>query len=61
MSNKEAVLEAMRRMPEDVSLEEISEEIALLAAIQRGEEAAAAGRVVPHEEVKQRLASWITK
>lgn len=61
MSNKEAVLEAMRKMPEDASLEEISEEIAILAAIQRGEEAAAAGRVVPHEEVKQRLASWITK
>jgi len=61
MSNKEAVLEAMRNMPEDVSLEEISEEIAILAAIQRGEEAAAAGRVVPHEEVKQRFASWITK
>lgn len=61
MSNKEAVLEAMRKMPEDITLEEISEEIAILAAIQRGEEAAAVGQVAPHEEVKQRLASWITK
>jgi predicted transcriptional regulator len=57
-SNKELVIEAIRRLPEDLSLEEISEQIAVLAAIRRGEEDAEAGRVVTHEEVKTRLASW---
>ena len=61
MSNKELVVDALRKMPEDVTLEEISEEIAILAAIKRGEEAIVAGRVVPHEEVKKRVASWTTK
>jgi predicted transcriptional regulator len=43
------------------SNQEICEEIAILAAIRRGEEAAKEGRVVPHDEVKKRLASWTSK
>jgi predicted transcriptional regulator len=54
MSNKELVLEAVKKLPEDATLEEISDEIATLAAIRRGEEAADAGNFVPHEEVKKR-------
>ena len=60
-SNKEAVIETVRELPDDVSLEDILEQIAIFEAIRRGEEAADAGRVVPHEEVKKRVASWITK
>jgi predicted transcriptional regulator len=60
-SNKDVVIEAVRKLPEGVSLQEICEEIAILAAIRRGEEAAGEGRVVPHDEVKKRLASWISK
>lgn len=58
MSNKELVIEALRKLPEDTTLEEISEEIAILAAIRRGEEAADAGKVIPHAEVKKRFTSW---
>ena len=61
MSNKELVIDVLRRLPEEVSLEEISQEIAILAAIRRGEEALAAGRVVSHAEVKQRSTSWTGK
>lgn len=57
MTNKDLVIEALRRLPEDVTLEEISEEIAVLAALRRGEEAATAGRVASHEEVKKRFVS----
>lgn len=53
MSNKDLVTEALRQLPEDVTLEEISEEVAILAAIRRGEEDADAGRVIPHEELKK--------
>jgi len=59
MSSKEIVIDALRRLPEEVTLEEISEEIAILAAIRRGEQAVAEGRVLSHDEVKQRSASWI--
>jgi predicted transcriptional regulator len=61
MSNKELVLEAVRGMPDEATIDQISEEIAILAAIRRGEEAADAGRLIPHEEVKQRLSKWLTK
>jgi predicted transcriptional regulator len=61
MSSKELVIDALRKLPEDATLEEISEEIAVLAAIRRGEQAADEGRVVPHEEVKKRAGPWNTK
>jgi predicted transcriptional regulator len=58
VSNKDLVIEAVRKLPEDISLDEISEEIAILAAIRRGERAAEEGKLIPHEEVKKRLAAW---
>ena len=61
MSGKQIVLEALERIPESATLDEISEQIAILAAIRRGEEAAEAGRLLSHEEVKQRSAAWTTK
>jgi predicted transcriptional regulator len=61
VSNKELVLETVRNMPEDATLTEISEEIAILAALREAETAVAEGRVVSHEEVKAMLESWLTK
>jgi predicted transcriptional regulator len=55
MSDKEIVIGAVRQLPEYVSIEQIFDEIAMLAAIHKGERDAAAGRVVSHEEVKKRL------
>jgi predicted transcriptional regulator len=59
MSGKQTVLELLRSMPEEVALEEISQEVAILAAIQRGEEDVAAGRVFAHEDVKRMFASFL--
>jgi predicted transcriptional regulator len=61
MSNKEMVLEVVRELPDEVTLDEIIEELHILAAIRRGEEAADAGRVISHEELKKKVAAWITK
>ncbi len=61
MSNKEIVIEAIRKLPEELSLEEIADEIAVLAAIRKGEEDADAGRTIPHDEVKRRFQEWISK
>ena len=54
-SEKQLALEALSRMPESVTLDQISEEIAILAAIRRGEAAADAGQVVPHGKVAQEV------
>jgi len=61
MSDKDVVIETVRQMPEVATLEQISEEIAILAAIRKGTEAADAGHVTPHEEVRQKIVSWISK
>jgi predicted transcriptional regulator len=60
-TDKQIALSALQRMPESVTLDEISEELAILAAIRRGEADADAGRILTHEEVKQRSASWTGK
>jgi predicted transcriptional regulator len=61
MSDIDTVIEAVRQLPEHASFEEIVEEIAILAAIQKGERDANAGRVVSHDDVKKRLESWISR
>ena len=61
MWDKQAVLEIIRSLPEDTSLDEIIEEIQVLAAIQRGLEDAEQGRVVSHEEVRRRFEAWRTR
>jgi predicted transcriptional regulator len=61
MSDKQRVMEAVQRMSESATLDEISEAVAILAAIRRGEAAADAGRVVPHDEVKRRSEAWTSK
>ncbi|MGB8354405.1 MAG: hypothetical protein WCD79_10985 [Chthoniobacteraceae bacterium] len=61
MSDKDVVIATVRQLPESITLDEISEEIAILAAIHRGKAAADAGQVTPHEEVRNKLSSWISK
>jgi len=60
-TDKQIALNVLQRMPESATLDEISEELAILAAIRRGEAAAEAGRILTHAEVKQRSASWTGK
>ena len=57
-SEKAVALDALQRMPETATLEDICEELAILTAIRRGEADIAAGRVVSHEEVERRSAEW---
>jgi predicted transcriptional regulator len=59
MSDRQLALETIQGMPEQISLDEILDEIALLASIQRGREQIRRGEGVPHEEVVKRLESWI--
>lgn len=61
MSEKDVVIEMLRQMPETATLEQISKEIAMLVAIRKAEAAADAGQVALHDEVRQKLATWISK
>ncbi|HEY5346147.1 MAG TPA: hypothetical protein VIK62_07365 [Verrucomicrobiae bacterium] len=61
MSDRQLILEAVQQMPEQASAEEILDEIAMLASIQRGREQIRRGEGIPHEEVVKQFNSWITE
>jgi predicted transcriptional regulator len=58
MTDKETVLALLKKLPDSATLEEIAEEVAVLSGVRRGKKDADAGRIVSHEEVKQRSAQW---
>ena len=60
MTEKDIVLETIRALPDDCSLEEIAERIEFMAAVQKGLDQIDDGKGIPHDEVKRQLASWLT-
>ena len=60
MTEREIVLETIRALPDDCSLEEIAERIEFMAAVQKGIDQLDRGEGIPHDEVKRQLASWLT-
>jgi len=59
MTEQEIVLETIRALPDDCSLEEIAERIEFMAAVQKGLNQLDRGEEIPHDEVKRQLASWL--
>ena len=60
MTDKQAVLDALQRLPESATLDEITEELRIMAAIRRGRDDIANGRVKSQEEAERLLESWAT-
>jgi hypothetical protein len=60
MTEKEIVLETIRALPDNCSLDEIAERIEFMAAVQKGLNQLDNGEGIPHDEVKKQLASWLT-
>ena len=56
--NKNEVLELIRRLPDDVTTEEIMEELYFKQQVDKGLQDVAEGRVLSHEELKKRIAKW---
>ena len=61
MTDKMEAMAAIRDLSEHATLAEIIETLSILEAIRRGEKDADEGRVIPHEAIKARVASWVTK
>jgi predicted transcriptional regulator len=61
MTNKQLAIRAIRELPDDASLEDIAEEIAILDAIREGEKAADEGRVISHDELKRQVKQWLSE
>ena len=60
MTDKQAVLDAVQRLPETASLEEITEALRIMAAVRRGRQDIAADRTKTQDEAERLLESWAT-
>jgi len=61
MTDKEMALDTIKKLPEDTPMEEIAEELQIMAAIRQGKEEVRAGRTKPHAEVEKMFEAWISK
>jgi len=56
---KQSAIEAIENLPAESSYEDIMERLYFLQRVESGLKDIEDGRVVPHEEVKKRLARWL--
>lgn len=52
---KERVIDAVRELPDDATVEDAMERLYFLAKVEKGLEQADAGQTVSHEEAKRRI------
>jgi len=61
MSEKEAVLELVKRLPGNVSLREIVREIEFIAAVKEGLDEIDRGQGISIDSVEQMMKTWTTQ
>mgnify|MGYP001599358718 CR=1 FL=1 len=54
-TTRDKILDAVRQLPPDATIEDAIERLLFLAKIERGLAQADAGQLIPHEEAKRRL------
>jgi hypothetical protein len=60
-SAKEQAVEVLRRLPDDVSMEDIQYHLYVQEKIRKGQESIAAGRSLDAGQAKERLGRWLEK
>ena len=58
MTDKQAAIQVLNKLPDDISLKEIASEIQIMAAVQKGREDVKAGRIKSHAEATKLMQSW---
>jgi hypothetical protein len=61
MSTKQIVQDLLQRLPEDVSLHDIAQEIEFISAVRQGQAELARGERIPIDDVERELPSWVIK
>ena len=60
MSDKQAALEAIKRLPERASFDAIAKEIEFLAGLRAAEDQVKRGQVIPLEQLERNLEQWLS-
>ena len=58
MSDKEAVLELVQKLPAGATLQEISREVSFLAGLHLAEQQADRGDLIDHNRIREDLQTW---
>ena len=58
---KQLVLDVLEALPDDCSIEDVQYELYLRQRVAEGEQAAAAGEVLPHEDVMREAREWLRR
>ena len=58
-TEKENIIEMIKTLPNDVSMEDIIEAIYVRQKIEKGLKDSEEGKLYTHEEAKQRLSKWL--
>jgi predicted transcriptional regulator len=58
MSAKKQMFRAIQAMPDDLSWDEIVEELEIIAAIRRADDDISAGNFVTQEDVEREIETW---
>ena len=61
MPAKVIVLEAIRKLPDESTFDEIRERIEFIAGVRKGLDEIERGEVVPLDEVEKKIDKWATK
>lgn len=61
MSTKQIAIESLKELPDSASWLEIEERIRFLSAVEKGREDIRNGNLIPHEQVRSDLDSWLTE
>ncbi len=57
--SKKKILDSIKDLPENVSIEEVMERLYLLYKIEKGIQQADAGLTISHEEAQKQLEKWL--
>jgi len=61
MTTKDMAIKTIQDLPDSATWEDIEEHVRFLAAIDKGLADIKAGKVIPHEQVKESLKEWLSK
>jgi hypothetical protein len=59
MTTKDKVISSINKMPDDVTIDDILDQIILVEKIEKGIEQSNKDQIVPDEELDQRLGKWL--
>ena len=59
MTTKQLLLQAVKKLPDDASVEDAMERFLFLAKVEKGLRQAETGRMLTHDQVKAKMRRWL--